>query len=586
MISEYNYRYDLAGKQISKTDSFGTTYYTYDKAGRMQKVTTPGKTTVYSYDNAGNRVSQNETYTSLQPSGYVDETTGKDIQYILKKSDYTYSSSNTLLKLVERMFDESNTEIARKTSKYVYDNNGNQLRQTASYVLPDNTKLRPASNGTAYGDNIPGTIDKLVEKTSYTYDGLNRLKKAETVKGGVRTTAEYIYNGDDLRVSKTVKKSNAGYQPEVTKYLYDRQNVILETDGSNNIKASYVKGINYISKTDASNKEVNFLFNGHGDVVQTVDEAGTVLNQYDYDIWGNPVLTIETVENAIRYAGEYLDAETGLYYLRARYYDPYIGRFITEDSYWGEDKNPLSLNLYTYCFNDPLRYTDPTGHWPKFLDDIWNSLKEQAKKFAEAAKKFAEEAAAKAKALLEKTLAELKAKLEEEAKKKAAEEAKKKAAEEAKKKAAEEAKKKAKDSVDSQTKGNNIFNYDDEYDDQYDKNYQDGRSMRGSDAKKREKKQVDDAFGKRGSKEREQQSEDLHDAKKGGKNDKNKSWDDLRKGTYWIEGTLAVFATIGTVLEKVGERAVTFASSPIIMFKWQLDLLTPFDKRKKENEIT
>ena len=296
VISEYNYGYDLAGKQITKTDSFGTIGYTYDKAGRILKVITPGKTTVYAYDNAGNRVSHNETYTSLQPSGYVDEATGKDIQYILKKSDYTYSSSNTLLKLAERMFDESNTEIARKTTKYVYDNNGNQLRQTVSYVLPDNTKLRPASKGTAYGDNIPGTIDKLVEKTSYTYDGFNRLKKAETVKEGVRTTAEYTYNGDDLRVSKTVKKSNTGYQAEVTKYLYDRQNVILETDGSNNIKARYVKGINYISKTDASNKEANFLFNGHGDVVQTVDEAGTILNQYDYDIWGNPVLTIETVE--------------------------------------------------------------------------------------------------------------------------------------------------------------------------------------------------------------------------------------------------------------------------------------------------
>lgn len=362
VISEYSYEYDIAGRQISKTDSFGTTYYTYDKAGRILKVSTPGKTTVYSYDNAGNRISQNETYISPQPSGYVDEVTGKDIQYILKKSDYTYASSNTLLKLVERMFDESNTEVARKTTKYVYDNNGNQLRQTVSYVLPDNTSIRPATKGTAYGDNLPGDIDKLVEKTSYIYDGFNRLKKAETVKDGLRTTAEYVYNGDNLRVSKTIKRSDNGYAAEVTNYLYDRQNVILETDANSNIKARYVKGINYISKADGSGKTSYFLFNGHGDVVQAVDEAGTVLNQYEYDIWGNPVLTIETVENAIRYAGEYLDAETGLYYLRARYYDPYIGRFITEDSYWGEDKNPLSLNLYTYAHNDPIQYIDPTGH--------------------------------------------------------------------------------------------------------------------------------------------------------------------------------------------------------------------------------
>jgi RHS repeat-associated protein len=370
VISEYDYEYDLSGRQITKTDSFGSTNYTYDKAGRILKVTTPGKTTVYSYDNAGNRVSQNETYTSVQPSGFVDEATGKDIQYILKKSDYTYSSSNTLLKLSEGMFDENSAELARKTTKYVYDNNGNQLHQTVSYVLPDNTKLRPASKGAAYGDNITGTIDKLVEKTSYQYDGFNHLKKSETVKDGIRTTAEYTYDGDDLRVRKTAKKSDKGYEAEVTNYLYDRQNVILETDANNNVKARYVKGINYISKVDASNKEAYFLFNGHGDVVQTADGSGTILNQYDYDIWGNPVLTIETAENAIRYSGEFMDSETGLYYLRARYYDPYIGRFTTEDSYWGEDKNPLSLNLYTYCHNDPVNFIDPSGHKEAYLTDL------------------------------------------------------------------------------------------------------------------------------------------------------------------------------------------------------------------------
>ncbi|EMS70409.1 RHS repeat-associated core domain-containing protein [Ruminiclostridium cellobioparum] len=361
-LSEFSYTYDLGGRQITKTDLYGTTDYEYDKAGRIIKVATPGKTTVYSYDKAGNRVSQNETYISLQPSDYIDEATGKEIQYILKKSDYTYSNTNQLLKLVERMFDENNKEIARKTTKYSYDSNGNQLKQGISHSLPNNTGLRPKTTGTAYGDNVANTIDKLVEKTSYTYDGFNRLKKTETVKAGIRTTVDFTYNGDDLRVSKTVKKSDKGYQAEVTNYLYDRQNVILETDASNNIKARYVKGINYIAKADAAGKESYFLYNGHGDVVQTVDAAGTVENQYDYDIWGNPTLTVETTSNAIRYTGEFYDEETGLYYLRARYYDPYLGRFTTEDSYWGEDDNPLSLNLYTYCENDPIQYVDPSGH--------------------------------------------------------------------------------------------------------------------------------------------------------------------------------------------------------------------------------
>ena len=386
-ISEYSYTYDLAGRQITKTDLYGTTDYEYDKAGRITKVATPGKTTVYSYDKAGNRVSQNETYISLQPSDYVDETTGKEIQYILKKSDYTYSNSNQLLKLVERMFDGDNKEIARKTTKYSYDSNGNQLKQSISHTLPDNTGLRPKTTGTAYGDNVSNTIDKLVEKISYTYDGFNRLKKTETVKAGIRTTVHFTYNGDDLRVSKTVKKSDKGYTAEVTNYLYDRQNVILETDGSTNVKARYIKGINYIAKADAAGKESYFLFNGHGDVVQTVDAAGTVQNQYDYDIWGNPTLTVETANNAIRYTGEFYDEETGLYYLRARYYDPNLGRFTTEDSYWGEDNNPLSLNLYTYCQNDPIQYVDPTGHLSEW--DKQNLPKDQQKKVEQYGKDYA-----------------------------------------------------------------------------------------------------------------------------------------------------------------------------------------------------
>jgi RHS repeat-associated protein len=104
------------------------------------------------------------------------------------------------------------------------------------------------------------------------------------------------------------------------------------------------------------------LFNGHGDVVQTAAADGTVENSYDYDIFGNATLTIEKYTNGIRYGSEYFDNETGLYYLRARYYDSYQGRFISEDSFLGNEEDPLSLNLYTYCGNDPIMNSDPSGH--------------------------------------------------------------------------------------------------------------------------------------------------------------------------------------------------------------------------------
>ncbi|WP_374021037.1 RHS repeat-associated core domain-containing protein [Paenibacillus thiaminolyticus] len=103
------------------------------------------------------------------------------------------------------------------------------------------------------------------------------------------------------------------------------------------------------------------------------DATGKVLNRYTYDIWGNPLIQEEQVPNIFRYAGEYWDAATELQYLRARWYDPSIGRFLTEDTYEGEISNPLSLNLYTYVANNPLIYVDPSGNmWAwHLLQAVW-----------------------------------------------------------------------------------------------------------------------------------------------------------------------------------------------------------------------
>ncbi len=85
-------------------------------------------------------------------------------------------------------------------------------------------------------------------------------------------------------------------------------------------------------KTDVlANEQYYYLYNGHGDVVQIVDVSGNVVNSYDYDVWGNFLKKEETIENHFTYFGQTYDEATGLYYLRARYYDPTIGRFISED---------------------------------------------------------------------------------------------------------------------------------------------------------------------------------------------------------------------------------------------------------------
>ena len=105
-----------------------------------------------------------------------------------------------------------------------------------------------------------------------------------------------------------------------------------------------------------------------GDVTHIYDMSGNLCAKYVYDAWGNHQIEtnindIATI-NPIRYRGYYYDTETGLYYLQTRYYDPEIGRFMTIDDLAYLDPDSINgLNLYAYCGNNPIMYSDPLGHF-------------------------------------------------------------------------------------------------------------------------------------------------------------------------------------------------------------------------------
>jgi RHS repeat-associated protein len=362
VLSNYSYSYDLAGRHTSLVDDYGTTTYEYDKTGRIINVTEQGKTTNYEYDVLGNRIYMSESFLSDQTSTYIDEETSQGYVYRNKSTQYFYSKNNKLMQYIEKMSDESDMEILEKTVNSTYDNNGNEITKYANYKIPYNSSKKRRSGSTQYGDSIDDDSDSLIEKDKYTYDGFNRLIKIDKVKDSERTVIDFEYNGSGLRTKKTVMKSGESYTPETILYTYDRQYVVLETDENNNVKNRYVKGINYIAMIDTSSNINYYIFNSHGDVAMTVNQSEEIINQYFYDIFGNISLEIVNAYNPIMYAGEFFDRESGLYYLRARYYNPYIGRFISEDSYWGEDNNPLSMNRYTYAHNNPIMFIDPSGH--------------------------------------------------------------------------------------------------------------------------------------------------------------------------------------------------------------------------------
>ncbi|WP_230077852.1 RHS repeat-associated core domain-containing protein [Brevibacillus sedimenti] len=201
------------------------------------------------------------------------------------------------------------------------------------------------------------------DTVTYTFDEQNRLRSYANERTG--DEGSYTYYGNGLRATK----AENGNQ---TKYVYMNGNVIEELDNAGNVKARNIWGNELLFRKDVgANKQGYYLYNSHGDVVSITDSSGAELNRYDYDSWGNLVAQTETMSNPFKYSGEIFDEKTGYYYLRARYYDPKIGRFISEDTYKGQVDNPLSLNRYTYVHNNPLRFVDPTGHWCESADGKW-----------------------------------------------------------------------------------------------------------------------------------------------------------------------------------------------------------------------
>ena len=106
-----------------------------------------------------------------------------------------------------------------------------------------------------------------------------------------------------------------------------------------------------------------------GSITDITDCDGTVLNHYAF---GNRTVEEETVENRFCFAGEMMDAVTGQYYLRARFYNPVIARFLSEDTYYGD-----GLNLYAYCHNNPVGYVDPSGHEGLICSKKYGELKKK-----------------------------------------------------------------------------------------------------------------------------------------------------------------------------------------------------------------
>ena len=166
----------------------------------------------------------------------------------------------------------------------------------------------------------------------------------------------FAYNGAGQRISKG----------SIT-YTYDSDGRLLKQ--SNGLKFIYdttgVAGLNYNGESYLYRKDVQ------GNIIAIIQWPNMIVARYEYDAWGNHVVTDKNgnpitsgigVLNPFRYRSYYYDTETELYYLQTRYYDPELGRFISQDSIeYAAPETINGLNLYAYCGNNPVMNIDPTG---------------------------------------------------------------------------------------------------------------------------------------------------------------------------------------------------------------------------------
>ena len=300
--------------------------YGYDDNGNIASATLNGKWTGYTYDELGQLIQVNDH--SDTRSG-ENGTTWK----------YTYDLGGNIL----------------KKERFAYNDTTNPL-ETVTYTYGDanwRDKLT-AVNGNAIAYDAIG--NPLSDGTwTYTWQNGRQLQKMQ--KAGV--TAEFVYNADGLRVQKTVNSV-------ATKYTLHGKNVVHMTSGADELHIFY----------DAQNRPAVVVYNGvpyayvkslQGDIVAILDENGNTVVSYGYDAWGAPLwCTGELAETLgkvqpFRYRGYVFDEETGLYYLRSRYYNPGWGRFVNADACFIEKRYGFGNNLFTYCKNSPVVFYDKNG---------------------------------------------------------------------------------------------------------------------------------------------------------------------------------------------------------------------------------
>ena len=414
--------------------------YSYNPAGLIKSTTGAGQVFTFNYDESNNPLNRINPNNITDKFTYNDANQNTGIQTVdnngntLISNNYTYDKDGRITNITGSLNGSSTS------ADYTYNNGTEKLNRLTNAVINDGTKQYTfnysydttgniSTMDTANGTNTP-------DHSTFTYDADNRITNSgfEYDKDGNLTKAvikgvqyQYEYDAEDRLI--TVKDSSgnkiASYTYDVegdrsTKTTYNNNNPVntttyhyyngellyetLDTDPANVIHALYIRtpagaieaiSLNYVIDS-SSNTFYYYHYNAHGDVIAVTKTdssdptniTGKIYRQYTYDPYGNIISAKDGDGNAIDinndsgfddsylYAGYRYDKESGLYFLKARYYAPGLGRFLTKDSVV-DLNNTKSLNAYVYTQDDPVSMTDPDGNFPSYVymsDDGGNCI--------------------------------------------------------------------------------------------------------------------------------------------------------------------------------------------------------------------
>ncbi|OGO09483.1 MAG: hypothetical protein A2Y61_07925 [Chloroflexi bacterium RBG_13_60_13] len=403
------YAYNAANRRTSMTDSTGTTTWDYDAASRLTSLASPQATVGYSYDEAGQRTGM--TLTGDRTATYEYDDAGRlsaltdwesraitfvydedgNRTSVVRPNDvdtaYGYDDAGRLTSVIHtgpggplRSFSYTldakgnRTEVTSEggtetytlddlnritnavypnddTVSYTYDASGNRLTETVNgvttYYTYDGADQLLSDGSTDYTYDENGNL-VAADGDTFTWDYADRLIDATV--GGIDTS--YAYDGNGTRVSKTVDELS-------TIYLSDRASCLprMVDDGT----SAYLHTDGIAAEIDDADEPTYTLEDGLGSVRGLTDDGGTLAGTVDYDVFGQ-VRATSGASSVFGFTGEQFDSETDFTFLRARYLDPRLGRFLSMDSVQPNAPGTQGYNPYAYVANNPTTWVDPSGH--------------------------------------------------------------------------------------------------------------------------------------------------------------------------------------------------------------------------------